>query len=102
MGLAILGLLLIADSLCCGLCRVASSCRYIMMLSKQKLILSLLLRWWKKADEADSCKTSTKTSELHPKQLFGVFLLLVVAMVLALVVGAIQLCVDHVKRQASI
>ena len=41
-----------------------------------------LVRWWKKADEADSCKTSTKTSELHPEQLFGVFLLLVVAMVL--------------------
>ena len=44
------------------------------------------------------------TSELHPEQLFGVFLLLAVAMALALVVGVIQLCVGHVivKGQASV
>ena len=56
----------------------------------------LTTRWWEKAED-DSCSATAKTSQLGPEQLSGIFLLLAIAMVLAIVACVVQLVAVFIK-----
>ena len=64
------------------------------------MVLTMVLRWWDEDD--NSCTgSSAKTSELGPEKLSGIFLLLAIAMALAIVICAIQLLVVFMQGQTN-
>ena len=61
----------------------------------------MVLRWWEEDDK--SCMGSTaNTSELGPEKLSGIFLLLAIAMAIAIVTTAAQILISLVKEHTSL